>query len=367
MDVATRLQPGQHELTKAQAAAASEFIIERLRRQPSTEPVDEDEAERLLRRAHRAIGRLAAPRISWVDSPLQLQTLMPRGASWQTVFTARVHEHAGASVWRSLGFADWPGRVRAGQQRPLWRHLEHRFLRSMALSSGIATQVARNITHSSQWRIIHTGVMAYATAHWLACFHFSATYLAPYVAHALAQFNERVSGYWLGQELALLVRRPTALSLDAEGRLHSATSKCIEYRDGWGFYAWHGVRAPEQVILTNVEARRVIQERMGARFVEEVGGMALDSGPRGTLYAVELPGDPERVAHYAQVRDTSTGRMYYLRVPTTIQSVEAASPGHSTSTPTTTIPHRSRNQHGFTEEPGGRGRPPRYERTEPTA
>jgi hypothetical protein len=31
--------------------------------------------------------------------------------------------------------------------------------------------------------------------------------------------------------------------------LHSATGKCIEYHDGWGFYAWHGVHVPERVIL----------------------------------------------------------------------------------------------------------------------
>ena len=86
-----------------------------------------------------------------------------------------------------------------------------------------------------------------------------------------------------------------------QGRLHSATGQCMEYRDGWGFYAWHGVRVPERVILApeqltredflqepNVEVRRVMQERMGERFVRELGGQVIDTGPRGTLYEVAL-------------------------------------------------------------------------------
>jgi hypothetical protein len=58
--------------------------------------------------------------------------------------------------------------------------------------------------------------------------------------------------------------------------------------------------------------------------VEELGGVAIDSGPRGVLYQVELPDDPEQVARYVQVRDTSTERRYYLRVPPTVQSAEEA-------------------------------------------
>jgi hypothetical protein len=96
-----------------------------------------------------------------------------------------------------------------------------------------------------------------------------------------------------------------------------------------GINAWHGVRVPKQVILApeqlsredfldekNVGVRCVIQERMGERFVSELGGVVLDSDPRGTLYEVRLPeDDQERVAHYVQVQDASNERRYFLRVP----------------------------------------------------
>jgi hypothetical protein len=172
----------------------------------------------------------------------------------------------------------------------------------------------------------------------LAVCRFFDTYLAPNAARALARFNEVASGYWLGKDLALLVRRPTMLSRDGEGRLHNERGKCLEYRDGWGFYAWHGVRVPERVILAperlarvdflneqNGEVRRVIQERMGERFISELGGQVLDSDSRGTLYEVCLPeDDPERVARYVQVQDASTVRRSFLRVPPTIQTAAEA-------------------------------------------
>jgi hypothetical protein len=180
--------------------------------------------------------------------------------------------------------------------------------------------------------------MAYSASAWLTRSRFFDVYLAPNDLHALAHFNELISGYWLGKKESILVRRPRLLARDAEGRLHSETGKAVEYHDGWGFYAWHGVRVSEHVMLApeqltrqdflneqNMEVRRVIQERMGARFVPELGGVALDSGPRGTLYEVRLPeDDPERIARYVQVQDASSERRYLLRVPPTIQTAAEA-------------------------------------------
>ena len=54
----------------------------------------------------------------------------------------------------------------------------------------------------------------------------------------------------------------------------------------------------------NVEVRRVIQERMGERFVRAPGGV-LDLGPAGHVFEVRLPADdPERVARSVQVQHT---------------------------------------------------------------
>jgi hypothetical protein len=63
---------------------------------------------------------------------------------------------------------------------------------------------------------------------------------------------------------------------------------------------------------------------MGSRFVPELGGVVLDREPRGTLYEVAMPDDPERVARYVQVQDASTERQYFLRVPPTVQTAAEA-------------------------------------------
>ena len=158
------------------------------------------------------------------------------------------------------------------------------------------------------------------------------------MSHALARFNLLVSGYWLGTEDAVLTRRPKELSRDAQGRLHGADGKSIAYHDGWGWYVWHGVRVEEKVILApealtrndflnewDVEARRIIQERMSEQFLSKVGGVMLDSGPCGTLYEVRLSEDElEGVARYVQVQDASTDRQYCLRVPPTIRTAAEA-------------------------------------------
>ncbi|GHO96910.1 hypothetical protein KSF_069580 [Reticulibacter mediterranei] len=42
------------------------------------------------------------------------------------------------------------------------------------------------------------------------------------------------------------------------------------------------------------------------------------------MIEVDLGNDPEGVAHYVQVRDASTQRQYYLRVPPSIRRADEA-------------------------------------------
>lgn len=185
---------------------------------------------------------------------------------------------------------------------------------------------------------MNASVEGYATAYWLSFYYPFAVALGLDALRALCGFNQLLSGYWLGAEVALLVRRPKILSLDAAGHLHNASGKCVEYHDGWGFYAWHEVPVSARIILEpetltrddflnepNLEVRRIIQERRGGRFVTELDGHVLDTGARGTLYEVRLPkDDPKEVARYVQVQDASSPRTYFLRVPPTVQTAGEA-------------------------------------------
>lgn len=338
MDPALRLQPGQEALTPVQEAEARRFAQACIQNQLSTDPVDEQEAEAWLRQAYAVAGLPPPQRIRWLDGPRQRDALL---------YPPYLEGSARASVWDRL-----KGSSRTRMRDHLQGSIRGRVWASLRatvrdpIRASVWDRVGSTIGHSIWGLNCANGwdtVSAYEQASWLAFARFFAVYLTPNEFQALARFNELVSDYWLGNGAALLVRRPRVLALDAAGRLHSATGRCIEYRDGGGGYAWHGVVVPKKVILApealtredflnelNAEVRRVIQERMGEQFLAKVGGVLIDSGPRGALYEVALPPPPEpwmrweRVARYVQVQDASTPRQYFLRVPPTIQTAAEA-------------------------------------------
>jgi hypothetical protein len=341
MDPTLRLHPDQQELTSTQEAEARRFADEFIRRQLSTDPVDELAAEAFLCQAYEVAGLAPPQHLHWLDGPLHLDALLA---------AHRFGTDVGNSV--VYGVQD---RVRTGVRQSLWEHvwdsvgnhISYRVVNRVGQS--IESRLGIGVVPDAAW----SSVRAYEDASLLAVVHFFATYLAPNEVHALIHFTTLVSGYCLSRETALVVRRPTLLCLDAAGDLHSATGQCVTYADGWGSYAWHGVFVPEPVILApetlarddfvnakNVEVRRVIQEQMGEQFMSKLGGVVLDSGPRGTLYEVSLPevdlpevdlpevdleeDSLEEVVRYIQLRDASTDRSYFLRVPPTVQTAAEA-------------------------------------------
>jgi hypothetical protein len=377
IDKALQLRLGQQELTTAQQKAARQFVEERVQAHLSTTAEDEPAAEALLAQAYTAAGLEPPYHFHWLDGPLELVAVLARTDAWHTV-DEPYRERVPQCVWddsvidgEEIGMLgavaaksvddhirwvahDVEERLKAtlGFQfvRAVWSSVGWRLSDPVRVAVGeriwraAAEEVGRPLTpwfRDTVWGALSYSlwhaVSAYDQADDMADMLFFDTYYAPNEARALAQFTEYVSGYWCGKSVALLVRRPTLLTFDEMGRLHNTAGPCVEFADGWKLYAWHGVCVPERVITApdelhrddffaaaNVETRRLIQERMGARFVDEIGGRFIDAGAQGVLYEVELPEDPERVARYVQVLDPSTGREYYLRVPPTIATAEAA-------------------------------------------
>jgi hypothetical protein len=355
---ALRLHPDQQELTPTQEAEARRFAAERIQAQLSTRPADEQQAEVWLRQAYTVAGLAPPQRIHWLDGPYRLNDVLGAHGYGSNVedkgssasIWASVKDSSRVSVWDRLKVSFRAGirdRFKDSIRDRVWASLRTN-IRDPIRASAIA-HVGARIWSSFDYRVGFYGpwdiVSAYEQASWLAFPHFFAVYLTSNEFQALARFNELVSGYWLGREVALVVRRPKVLSLDEAGRLHSATGTCIAFLpDGWSRYAWHGVSVPEKVILApetltredfmrewNIEVRRVIQERMGTeQFIAKMGGGIIDSGPRGALYEVVMPPPPEswmpwdRVARYVQLQDASTERLYFLRVPPTIQTAAEA-------------------------------------------
>lgn len=332
MPACSKIVRGQESLTVEQKAYARHHAHQRIEASLSTAAICEQEAEEHLREAY-CVANLRLPRVRWFDSPVAFVEAYCSGMKDSK--SDSVWEHVGAgvgkSVWESVGDIAWNSEsdsvedsVWADVRRSVW-----------ASVGGIVWEGVRNSIEAnaleSVWDRALESVWAYEYEDWCCLYRFFHEVFEPNKSIHLALFNEMVSGYRLGRKEAWVVRKPVRLERDERGRLHSEAGMCIQYSDGWGLYAWHGVRCSESLILRpqdisredwlnerNLELRRVIQERLGNdRFVELVGGRCIDQGERGDLIEIDLGDDPERIARFVRVRDTSTRRVYYLRVPPT--------------------------------------------------
>jgi hypothetical protein len=317
----------------------------------SSAPVDEQEAEALLRQAYHIVG-LEPPIIRWFDSPLQFARafsppLRPdqktqaeleseRRRLWPMVTDLLCHE-AIANIPKGL----WD---LCTLQVPRVQNEDHLFVTNVAAS--LIQLVHDNLTIREFYlsenirmiSMIQESVQAYFQVSTLSYYHFFHEVFEKNRLIHMARFNEMVSGYHTGCKEAWLVRKPLRLKLDRQGHFHSDDGKCVEYRDGWGFYAWHGLQVSAKIILhpeqitreewqreRNIEIRRIMQERMGGKhLIELMGSRSIDQGQRGELLAIDLVNDPELIAHYVYVKDPSTDQEYYLRVPPSIQQADEA-------------------------------------------
>src|SRR5262249_39404448 len=98
-----------------------------------------------------------------------------------------------ASVARSL----WD-QVRSNVQEMVWNGIGE--LRN-SVEAGVCASVEECMSPTLTIDVRY-GLCASEKAAWLVLFRFFDTYLAPNELHGFAHFNERVSGYWLDEELA---------------------------------------------------------------------------------------------------------------------------------------------------------------------
>jgi len=126
--------------------------------------------------------------------------------------------------------------------------------------------------------------------------------------------------------IAFVSETPKRISWDNK-LLHHESKAAVEYADGYSLYSFKGVKVYEKIIKTpekltkkdwaeekNIEVRRIIQDRM-PDFAKKIGAKKIQKDTYGELLEIELPNDPEKIARYVKVKDSSTDRIYYLRVP----------------------------------------------------
>jgi len=138
-------------------------------------------------------------------------------------------------------------------------------------------------------------------------------------------FSGRLDG------LVIFTERPIELHRDDEGGLHHDSRPAVLYPDGFGVWAWHGVRVPAQVIEApqalaadrvikehNVELRRVMMQRYGhRRLLHDAGAALLDESEWGKLWRLEVEDDEPLVmveVVNATPEPDGSFRDYFLRV-----------------------------------------------------
>lgn len=162
----------------------------------------------------------------------------------------------------------------------------------------------------------------------------------------LCEVAKHAGWWWAMDKAVILTERPTVVSRDEQGRLHSLEGPAIAYPDKWALYAVHGIRVARQIIEepetmtikqirseSNVEVRRVMIERFGMdRFVKDSDAETLHTDTDGLghprrLLRLPRPSDTDIVV--VEVVNSSpepdgTRKKYMLRVPPQIRTCQQA-------------------------------------------
>lgn len=289
----------------------------------SCEPLNYEAAVDAATRAYRVAGLEPPQQFVACDSPLSgviTAAILKSGASVRDSVRASVRDSVGASVGASVGDSVWASvwdSVAASVAASVWGFV-------WAVWDSVADSVAASVYGSHD-------------AHWLGFYDFFGSVCGLACVAPLQPLIDLAHhcGWWIPYEnVCILQHRHSELRRDEQGRLHNPDGPAVLYRDGWGVYAWHGVRlspgnewiitdpaqlAPQRILdEQNAELRRVMLERYTPqKFIQEVNADKIDKNGDYVLYRAPFPDEPLMMLRCV---DPSTGREYYLRVPPTMQS-----------------------------------------------
>ncbi|HEY1820372.1 MAG TPA: hypothetical protein VGG83_10615 [Trebonia sp.] len=303
----TTLTPEQETLL---SVVRDEWIAHGL----STERADRSAAEGGVRAAYRAAG-LEPPRFMiWLGSPwagVVGQAVAPEIVADGLRHRGQVDGQVYGQVYGQVG--DQVGDQVDGQvYRQVYRQVHGQVYGQV--HGQVHGQVYRQVdgqelkSRLSTWwrgRIMGQHWAGYYS-HYDAMGRLGVTGLEP--IRGAQQVARNAGWWWCHRDFAILTDRPEALHRDQVGRLHREDGMAIRYRDGWGFYAWHGRRVPEWVVMAptveqigaerNAEVRRCAIESMGwDRFIQDAQLRAVDrcADPGNPGFGIALYDVPEEV------------------------------------------------------------------------
>ena len=291
-----------NRLTPAQEARLPEYRDKWLKIGLSTEPLDFEAAKKAVVKIYAAAG-LQPPTVYYrMSSPLGCVVLATQLKSAQV--GAQVRDQVWAQVSAQVGA-------------------------QVGVQVGVQVGAQASGSHDAAWLSFYDFCLR----------EFNLEYVRP--LEGLIELAMHC-GWWAPYKNAVILQdRHSILRRDSQHRLHCEDGLACGYPDGWGVYAWHGVRVPEQVIMrpetitveqirseSNVEMRRVMIERYSLdRYIDDSGAKIIHSSGDRILYKAELPNDEPivtvRVLNSTPEPDGSI-KSYFIRVPPGITDADAA-------------------------------------------
>ena len=135
------------------------------------------------------------------------------------------------------------------------------------------------------------------------------------------------------EKVVIITDRPCKIKT-LNGQLHADGETCVEYPDGWGFYALHGVNVSKNVAVTpadelscdlilsekNAEVRRELIRKIGHnRMLKELNAKVIDKRNEYELLSINKINNEERL--YLKMTNPSTGLIHVEAVPRECQTV----------------------------------------------
>jgi hypothetical protein len=328
-------------LSEKQESELSTFREKWLKIGLNTEKVDRKKAEQAVIEVYKTAG-LKTPKIKvWLDSPyagsigssMLAQVRAQVGAQvWDQVraqvgaqvgdqVRAQVRDQVRAQVRAQVGAQVW-AQVRAQVGAQVWDQVRAQ------VGAQVWAQVRAQVWDQVRAQVYRCGYGLH-DAYWLGFYDFFRKYLDTPKINGLIELSQNCGWWWPFENAVVLTERPCFISRDDQNRLHCEDRMALEYPDGWGLHVWHGVRVPSEIITSpndikpkditgeqNQEIRRIMLERYGVeRFLTSKAVTVLGTDNYGQLIECSAIEDDSQPARFIKVKDGSSERQYFLRVP----------------------------------------------------
>ena len=257
-------------LSKEQEARFQEYIHKWTDIGLSTQKANRKEAEEGVLEMYKIAG-LKKPKIVWCDSPLSQGIVRMIVMKMESDGLLKKGKKIGASVrdsvWDSVGDSVWAS-VGASVRDSVWASVWASVRASVWASVGdsVRDSVWASVGDSVGASVGDSGYGQH-DANWLAFYDFFMEVCK------LEQETNKLSGIWKvsknagwylpHENICWVSERHNKLNRDDRGRLHNEHGMALQYPDGWGIYALHGVRFPEElykkIILREMPMEEVLK------------------------------------------------------------------------------------------------------------